>query len=120
MTWKTHEHPLAHPIEIGDKKVETIVLREPDVEALETIGELNLPVPELDASGVPIIEVPLTIRQLRVIITAIADQPDEVIRKLHRSDFVALSEAALPLLEPPAKPAASPPSAEPGDSSATE
>lgn len=87
MTWKTSTHVLKHPITVGDKTISSVTLREPDVEALETIGDLGI------SAGADV-----TVRQVAGLLVALADVSPEVIRKLHRSDFAALGEIVGPLL----------------------
>ncbi|MEN5249909.1 phage tail assembly protein [Brucella pseudintermedia] len=87
MTWKTKAVPLQHPIAVGEKTVAAITLREPDLNALEVIEGLGL------ADGVA-----PKLSQIRGIIAALGDQPDEVLGKLHRDDVATLTEALLPFL----------------------
>ncbi|TCQ79566.1 tail assembly chaperone E/41/14-like protein [Ochrobactrum sp. BH3] len=87
MTWKTATHVLKHPVTIGDKTTSSVTLREPDVAALEIIGDLGL------SAGAE-----TTVRQMRGLIEALADVTPEVIGKIHRSDFAALGEILGPLL----------------------
>lgn len=87
--WPEIRHPLLHPVPVeGTEKLREIVLREPDVEALERIDALNLKPGEA-----------LSISQLRAVIAALSNQPDATIKKLHQADFRALGEKAAPLLE---------------------
>ncbi len=87
MTWKTATHVLSHPVVMGEKTISSVTLREPDVEALEVVGDLGL------SAGTEV-----TVRQMRGLIEALADVPSEVIGKLHRVDFAALGEIIGPLL----------------------
>lgn len=87
MTWKTATHVLTHPVTIGDKTISSVTLKEPDVNALEAIGDLGLAV-----GTEP------TVRQMRGLVEALADATPEVIGKLHSSDFTALGVLLGPLL----------------------
>ncbi|SOC47672.1 tail assembly chaperone E/41/14-like protein [Rhizobium subbaraonis] len=89
MLWKTQAHPLKHPITIGDKTYAAVMLREPDADALEAIDDLGMKEGERARIG-----------QLKGLLCALADVPGEVIGKLHRDDFIALQEIAIPLLHP--------------------
>ena len=90
--WKTHSLPLAYPITVGEgpdaKKIEAIVLREPDLEALEKLDEGGV----LDGAG-------MSIKQVRLCLEAMSDVPAEAIRKMHASDAMKAAEALGPLLE---------------------
>mgnify|MGYP001106100179 CR=1 FL=1 len=88
MSWKTVTHKLKFPIEFDGEKIEKITLREPDVEALEQIDELDI------QPGKPI-----RVRQMRGMIAALGDAPDAALGKLHRDDLVALGELIAPLLD---------------------
>lgn len=87
MTWKIKAIALKHPITVGEKTIAAVVLREPDLNALEAIEELAL------KDGVP-----PSVAQLRGIIVAIGDQPDAIVGKLHRDDFAAITEEIAPFL----------------------
>lgn len=87
MTWKVKAIPLKYPITIGDKTVAAVTLREPDLNALEAIDELAL------KEGVA-----PSVAQLRGIIVALGDQSTEIIGKLHRDDFAAITEEIAPFL----------------------
>lgn len=86
--WKEVRHTLAHPVEGEAGQITEIVLREPDVEALERIDDMSL------AEGQKI-----KIAQLRAIIAALSRLPDETIKRLHKDDFTVLGELAVPLLD---------------------
>jgi hypothetical protein len=96
MNWKTTVHVLKYPVTLADKQFAAVTLREPDVDALEAIDELGI------VEGVT-----PNIRQLRGIIVALADAPNEVIGKLHKDDLTALGELCVPLLEGAEAPATS-------------
>lgn len=87
MIFRTATHTLTGPIDHEEKTYGAITVREPDVDALEEIEELGI-----EEGKKP------TLRQLRGIISALADAPHEVIGKLHRDDFTALVELTVPLL----------------------
>lgn len=86
--WKEVRYALVYPVEGEDGLLTEIVLREPDVEALERIDDISL------AEGHKI-----KIAQLRAIIAALSRLPDETVKKLHKEDFTALGELAVPLLD---------------------
>lgn len=80
--WKSKSVPLTHPIPEGegsDKKITAITLFEPDVEALEKIEDLGIEAGKK-----------LSVKQIRGAIAAMSRLDDDVIKKLHRSDFEAL------------------------------
>jgi len=87
MIWKTVTHALKYPVNAGGATISAIVLREPDVDALEAIEDLGIVPGET-----------LKVRQIRGIILALSDQPDTVIGKLHRSDLSELGNLLAPLL----------------------
>ncbi|MCT8999224.1 phage tail assembly protein [Chelativorans intermedius] len=88
MNWKTVTHTLKFPLQFEGRKIEKITLREPDVEALEKIDELDI------QPGKPV-----RVRQMRGMIAALGDCPPEALGKLHRDDLAALGELLGPLLE---------------------
>lgn len=88
MNWKTVTHNLKFPVDHEGAKIEKITLREPDVEALEAIDELEI------EPGKPI-----RVRQMRGMIAALGDAPDAALGKLHRDDLAALGELIAPLLD---------------------
>ena len=90
MDWKSVRYPLKHPVTIGEKTYSAINLREPDVDALEKIDSLGIDDDKDKKLGV---------KDLRVMISALADVPDAVIGKLHKDDFLALAEEVTPLVE---------------------
>lgn len=88
MEWKTATHRLKFPIEFDGEKIEKITLREPDVEALEKIDDLEI---EPGKN--------LRVRQIRGIIAALGDVPADALGKMHKSDLEALGALIAPLLE---------------------
>lgn len=94
MAWKTHTHTLLHAVNHEGRSYSAITLREPDADALEAIDELGIKEGEK-----------ASIRQLKGFIGALADAP-EIVGKLHRDDFIALQEIAIPLVSPPETPGA--------------
>jgi len=90
--WPEVRHTLRFPIP-GDPPIKEIVLREPDLEALERIEEAGL---NFDP-GKP--DKGLTIRQLRPIIAALSGLPDDRLKRMHVKDVLALSELMAPLLD---------------------
>lgn len=92
MDFRTETYHLRFPIVDDGALHTTITLREPDVDALEKIDDLDLV-----EGGRP------KIRQMRSMIAAVADVSDAVIGKLHRNDMIALGELLAPLLEAPAE-----------------
>lgn len=90
MTWKLKAIPLQHPISVGENTVAAVVLRDPDLNALEAIDELGLQE-----------NVSPTVSQLRGIVVALSDQPDEIVGKLHRDDFATITEEIAPFLSGP-------------------
>ena len=92
MAWKTHTHSLLHAVNHEGRSYSTITLSEPDADALEAIDELGI-----EEGKRP------SVRQLKGFIAAIADTPD-IVGKLHRDDFIALQEIAIPLVSPPEEP----------------
>ncbi|WP_099867835.1 phage tail assembly protein [Pararhizobium haloflavum] len=87
-TWKTRTHVLKFPVTLGEKHIAAVTVREPDVDALEAIEGLEIENGES-----------LTIKQMRGLISALADCPSEAIGKMHRSDLEALGEVVIPLLQ---------------------
>lgn len=87
MNWKTVTHKLKFPLEFDGEKIEKITLREPDVEALEQIDELDI------QPGKPI-----RVRQMRGMIEALSDVPGDALKKMHSDDLTALGELLAPLL----------------------
>jgi len=87
--WPTFTHPLKFPVPAieGRDQVKEVTLREPDVDALEAI----------EAAGFEEGKKP-TLKQVRVIITALSGLDDAIIGKLHRDDFTALGAHIVPLL----------------------
>lgn len=92
--WKTDVITLEHPVPVdpeksgpGDPKLTSIVLREPDADALEVISDLGLK--EGDAPN---------IKQMRVIMVALSNFTDEQIGKMHRDDFMEVAARMSPLL----------------------
>lgn len=85
--WAEVKLTLSHPIETAEGMLSEITLREPDVEALERIDDLAMTEGQR-----------LRVAQVRGIIAALSGQPDDVIKKLHKGDFAAIGEAAVPLL----------------------
>jgi hypothetical protein len=88
--WKEIRHPLTHPIpdpETGEMITE-IVMREPDVEALERIDGLGMEEGKR-----------MKVSQIRGLIAALSGLPDATIGKMHKNDFAAIGEEAVPLLE---------------------
>jgi len=87
--WPEIRHTLRFPITPpGGEVVSEVVCREPDVEALERIDNLGM------VEGQP-----LKVAQIRGIIAALSGLPDDVIRKMHKTDFAGLTEKVVPLLE---------------------
>lgn len=101
-TWKSSTHKLAFPFEIGEgedrRKVTSITLREPDVEALEIIDELGIKPPD-EGEEMP----DMSIKDMRILMSALSDEPADVLKKLHLKDFMALGDLVGPLLESPGK-----------------
>ena len=89
-TWRTVEHKLIHPVAGADGNVSSVIFKEPDIEALEKIDDLNI------MEGKP-----LKVAQIRGIIGALSGLPDEVLKRIHRDDFAALGDKAVPLLAAP-------------------
>jgi hypothetical protein len=87
MDWKTQTHTLAHPIKVGDREIKTVTMREPDIDALEAIEELDI------EQGKP-----LKVKHMRGIIVALSDLTHEEAGKLHRDDLAGLGEFIAPLL----------------------
>lgn len=88
MAWKKATHVLKYPVTVDGKEHVTVTMREPDVDALEAIEDLGI-----EENRNP------TIKQVRGMITALADMPSAVIGKLHRDDLTALGELLAPLLD---------------------
>lgn len=87
--WPEAHVDLDHPIPDGKGgEIKRITFREPDVEALETMEELELVRGE-----------PLKIRHLRIISAALSRLPNETIKKINSRDFTRLAEALAPFLE---------------------
>lgn len=68
--------------------IKRITFHEPDVEALETMEELDL------VEGKP-----LKVRHIRIISAALSRLPNETIKKINSRDFTRLAEALAPFLE---------------------
>lgn len=85
--WPEIKIPLAHPIKVGELSLTEIIMREPDVAAMEVIEEQGF------QEGVK-----PTLKQLRAAIGALAKQPVEILNQIHRDDFTKLAEAAVPLI----------------------
>lgn len=126
--WRRLSYALIHPVSVGDRTVSTLILKEPDVEALEQIDELGLgdgdptsvakvraaleDLPE--AAGAPVLalmdalkldgEARVPVKAMRRMLEVLADEP-KAIAKLHQADFRALAEQAGPLLSDTAAPA---------------
>lgn len=88
--WKSVTITLLHPIKVGELSLSTITLREPDLEALEKIDDIGF-----EAGMRP------SVRQLRLAIEALSGQETQILNRLHKDDFEALGEAAVPLLFEP-------------------
>lgn len=92
--WKTRTYTLKHPVTIGEgeatQTIREIVMREPDVEALERIQEAGGLDPEKDT---------MPIKTVVVIVSALSGIPESSIRKMHVSDFTGVAEDFGPLLE---------------------
>lgn len=86
--WVEKTVPLIHPIDGPEGKIESLTFREPDVEALERIEELDIQKGDR-----------IKVRHLRVIAAALSRQPDDLIRRVHASDFEKVTEAIVPFLE---------------------
>ena len=89
-TWRTVEHKLIHPVAGTDGNISSVVLKEPDIEALEKIDDLGI-----------IEGKPMKVAQIRGIIGAVSGLPYEALKRIHRDDFAALGELAVPLLAAP-------------------
>lgn len=89
MDFKTETYRLQYPVVDDGALHTTITLREPDVDALEKIDDLDIA-----DGGRP------KIRQMRCMIAALADVSDTAIGKMHRDDLMALGELLGPLLDP--------------------
>lgn len=90
MDWKTETYTLAHPIKVGENmSINTVTLREPDVDALEAI----------EAAGIKPGEPP-TVKQLRAVLEALGSLSPAEVGKLHREDFQGVCEKLVPLLDP--------------------
>lgn len=87
MSWQTHTYILKHPVTVGDQSYTTLTVYEPNAATLEAI----------DDSGVVEGQRP-KIGQLRLVLAALTRVTNEVIGQLHRDDFEALLEAAVPFL----------------------
>jgi len=85
--WKKIVCQLAHPIKVGELSLTELTLFDPDVDAMEAIDELGM------VEGQPI-----SVKQMRGAIAALSRQPLDLIGKLHREDFTAVMEKAVPLL----------------------
>jgi hypothetical protein len=90
MAARTVKHDLKHPIKADEKTFVSITLREPDVNALEAIDDLAI------EPGVR-----MKVRQVRGMIEILGDVPPAVVGKMHRDDFVKVTEMVVPLLEGP-------------------
>lgn len=95
--WKSTKLTLVYPIAFDGKDVTELTIGEPDVDAVEVIEEAGFKVGE-----------PPTVAQLRAVIGALAHVPNELIGKLHRSDFQNAVEVATPLLEASLAPSGEP------------
>lgn len=85
--WKTKVHSLKYQIQHDGKQIAAVTVREPDVQALETIDDLGIVEGKRP-----------TIKQSVALVAAMADVPIEVIRKLHKADFQSLMELVVPLM----------------------
>lgn len=86
-TWKEKTIALAHPIRVGERSIAALTLFEPNVDAMEAIEEIGF------VEGQK-----ATVKQMRAAVVALSRETPEAIGKLHRDDFAALAEAAVPLL----------------------
>lgn len=88
MSAQTTTYTLKHPITVDDETYVTITVYEPNVAALEAIDDIGI-----------VDEERPRIRHLRQVIAALTRIPNKVIGELHRDDFEALVEMAVPFLE---------------------
>ncbi len=88
-SWPETTVTLLHPVTGPDgEQIASLTFREPDVEALEKIEDIDAKEGEK-----------IKVRHLRVIAAALSRQPDDVIRKINARDFGKVSEALVPFLE---------------------
>ena len=87
-TWNSVNILLAHPVSGPDGAVFIVTMREPDIEALEKIDNLGITSDK-----------PMKVSQIKGVIVALTGLPEAVVNRIHRDDFTAIGEAAVPLLE---------------------
>lgn len=88
MSAQTTTYALKHPVTVDGEAYVTITIYEPNVAALEAIDDIGIVEEERPR-----------IRHLRLVLAALTRIPNKVIGELHRSDFEALVEIAVPFLE---------------------
>ena len=91
--WKIVKHPLSYPVTIGERSYSEVVLKEPNVAAIEMVEDSGL------KAGVE-----PTNKQLRIAIMALSGLPAEVVLAFHKDDFAEVVAAAIPLLLPTSEP----------------
>lgn len=92
MDWKTKTIPLTRPVEMPDGKIEEIMIREPDVEAIEAIEEMDLPTGAASKKK-------LKVSQIRRMVEILSDAPDGSVQKMHPEDFQKVAREVTSFLE---------------------
>lgn len=94
--WKSISVPLEFPPKVGGNGgvLPAIVLREPSVDALETMADAGFFALDYEDPKTVMTNLPA----MRAAVCALSGQPPEVIRQLHMRDFLTVLERLIPLL----------------------